>query len=93
MTREVGSQEMRDLQEENRKYVDRFQQMQKQVTELLKERSMLSAGACVVAPGVFRERGRVFWGCARVYRVFLGSFDSGVSRGRSDELEGAAKTL
>jgi leucine zipper transcription factor-like protein 1 len=38
----VGSQEMRDLQEENRKYVDRFQQMQKQVTELLKERSMLS---------------------------------------------------
>ena len=38
----VGSQEMRDLQEENRKYVDRFQQMQKQVTDLLKERSMLS---------------------------------------------------
>jgi leucine zipper transcription factor-like protein 1 len=38
----VGSQEVRDLKEENRKMVDRYQQMQKQVSDLLKERSMLS---------------------------------------------------
>jgi leucine zipper transcription factor-like protein 1 len=38
----AGAQELRDLKQENRQMLDRYQQMQKQVSDLLKERSMLT---------------------------------------------------
>jgi leucine zipper transcription factor-like protein 1 len=38
----ANAQELRDLKQENRQMLDRYQQMQKQVSDLLKERSMLT---------------------------------------------------
>jgi leucine zipper transcription factor-like protein 1 len=38
----ASAQELRELKQENRQMLDRYQQMQKQVSDLLKERSMLT---------------------------------------------------